>query len=475
MRAIAAVCSGLAAFACAPSGPEVGGDPEQPVVASSEVASEPGCGAIEIEASGPWRTDHPLFSPLRAGWHPRAENGWPVAVRDAVAPWEFPGHVFVQVQLEGVPRKVEACWVSTGADDTPDHRECGVLWQMLRESPVETWPRTAGDWARLVATADGASAVFTSPDELAQCTDAPAPIRHWTPGLRGTADAPQLTLLERFDNERSTTWLRVELGHRHGNLDLERREIATVMRDQARAAAPELAPTSDEVWPISDDPVRAMIGLRTPRTHPLWRTPVTDACPAVMFSSLTPDFGLGDTFSRVHDRLASIPDRRLGVSPSEVMLVHDRIALPGVRLVAAMDTDGACMMGWSHTHCLVTDDAAWCPDGTTRDMQAIVDRFALTPFSLSDAEWFELAMIMSGASSFVLEPALLSECTRVTGARATAPRVVRGLGGVTVEFTAIDDGDGTHYSVTIASGRVSTTARRAWTHPEPEDLLDGLE
>src|SRR5688572_9744031 len=95
MRAIA--CALGALIACAPSGEE------QPVAVRSD-EPEPVCGALAIATSGDWRTDHPLLAPLAAGWHPRAENGWPIAVRDAVAPWTFPDHEFVQVKVGGIPR-----------------------------------------------------------------------------------------------------------------------------------------------------------------------------------------------------------------------------------------------------------------------------------------------------------------------------------------------------------------------------------
>jgi hypothetical protein len=458
MRAIA--CALGALVACAQSGEEL------PVAVRSD-EPEPVCGALAIETTGEWRTDHPLFAPLAAGWHPRAENGWAIAVRDAVAPWTFPNHEFVQVKVGGIPRDREWCWVPTGPEQEPSRRECAVLWQLIHDNPPETWPRTAREWALVVAATDGASAVFVTPEELAQCGATPQ-LYDWKPGLRGTQQEPQLTFVERFDNARSTTWLRVEIGQKNGRFDIERTEILTTRHPASTVSAPEPVPPWDGVWPKSDEPIRAILGVREPRIHPLWRTPIDDACPAAMFASLSPDFIRGDTYSRVHTRLSSIEDRRLGITPSEVMPVHDHIELPGVMLVAAMDSESSCMMGWAHTHCLVADDAVWCPDGTTKDLQQIVDRFALKPFSLSDAQWFELAVVMSGVSTFVIEPGLLSECTHVEGARADAPRVVRGWNSVTIEFTAIEDGHGRDVRVEIADGRASMTAKSAWTAPPRE-------
>jgi hypothetical protein len=94
----------------------------------------------------------------------------------------------------------------------------------------------------------------------------------------------------------------------------------------------------------------------------------------------------------VRARLAGIAHRQLAVDPTEVLLLHDHLGLPGVRLVAAADMASSCMMAWSHTHCLVADDAVWCPDGTAGPLQAIVDRFALEPDALADHQWFELAV-----------------------------------------------------------------------------------
>jgi hypothetical protein len=76
----------------------------------------------------------------------------------------------------------------------------------------------------------------------------------------------------------------------------------------------------------------------------------------------------------------------------------------------------------------------------------------------------------------VLEPALLSDCTRVAGARAQAPRVQRNRDAVVVEFTAIDDeGHGSDHRVTIQDGRVRASAVRTWTAPSEEDEWGGLE
>ncbi|HET6581903.1 MAG TPA: hypothetical protein VFG69_00625 [Nannocystaceae bacterium] len=475
-RSLRALGCAVLVIACTPADSELVASRAELVIALPQLDTMPGCGALGIRPLGPWRTDHPLLPPLRSGWHPRAESGQPIAVRDAVPPFPIPGHTFVQVRLAGVPRDVEPCYVrprSEPASDSgslPQRRECGVLWQLIDETPAASRPHSAREWAQLVGTLDGAAAVFAGPDELAQCGAARPDVTGWTPGLRGSADAPRVTFVERIDNESSSTWLLVDVGEdTGGNLDVERSEIATVTRVPSRPRAAEPAPSWDGTWPMSDDPIRSRIGMHMPRSHPLWRTPVTEACPGVMFSALTPELAGGDTASRVGQRVARVTDPRLRLDVADVMLLHDHIELPGVRLVAAMNEHSGCMMGWAHTHCLVADDAVWCPDGQAADLQSIVDRFELVPESLSDAQWLELVVIMTGVPTLVLEPALLSECTRVADASAIAPRIVREGDRITVEFTGIGERGGEDHRVVIDGGRVRMSSRPAWTVPSDEE------
>jgi hypothetical protein len=220
-----------------------------------------------------------------------------------------------------------------------------------------------------------------------------------------------------------------------------------------------------EAWPRSADPWLASLGEREVRRYPLWPTPVTEPCPAVMFGRYSPALDGGDMFERVAARLAAV-EGHLGVTPSEITLLRDHLHVPGLRLVAASDTSGGCMLGWSHTHCFVTATAAYCPDGSTADLERLVRDHRLVPFSLDPAGWFELAVVMSGAESIVLEPGLVRECTRVEGAAAQRPTVEIDDARVTVRFTAITEGDGIDYSVAFAPrGRVTMETAVRWQLP----------
>lgn len=255
----------------------------------------------------------------------------------------------------------------------------------------------------------------------------------------------------------------------------------TVMRAAPPATAPEPGgvasrwPAPDhEAWPLSDDPRLAALGQRVVRTYPQWPTPIDEPCPAVMFGSFEPQLDGGDMFERVSARLAAIGPSRLGLTPTELTLVHDHIDVPGLRLVAASDTRGSCMMGWSHTHCFVTATDAYCPDGTSGDLERLVRAHALTPAALSTAAWIELAVVMSGAERLVVEPRLVRECTRVLGVEALEPTVEMSDQGLTVRFTAITDGEGIDYTVRFErDGGVTLAAETRWPLPPSDEEVWG--
>lgn len=255
----------------------------------------------------------------------------------------------------------------------------------------------------------------------------------------------------------------------------------TVMRAVAPAGAPAPGsvasrwPAPDyEVWPLSGDPRLAALGQREVRTYPRWPTPITEPCPAVMFGSFEPQLDGGDMLERVSARLATIGPSRLGVTPTELVLVQDHIDVPGLRLVAASDTSGSCMMGWSHTHCLVSATDAYCPDGTSGDLERLVRAHAITPAALSMAGWVELAVVMSGAEMVVVEPRLVRECTRVAGVEALEPSVEMSDEGLTVRFTAITDGEGIDYTVRLErDGNVTLAAHTRWRPPPSDEEVWG--
>lgn len=222
-------------------------------------------------------------------------------------------------------------------------------------------------------------------------------------------------------------------------------------------------------WPLSAEPTAARIGVREPRTHALWPTPIDDPCPSVSFAMVGPIIEGGETFERVGKRLGGIADRRFGLRPTHVVLLHDHIDAPGLRLWAAAHTAGACMMSWSHTHCLVDDRDVYCPDGSTDELERLIAARKLAPSSLSEAGWLELVVVLLGVDRLVVDPSLVGECTYVKGATASAPSVELAEHGVTVRFTSIDERGGVDHTVTIdGEGRVHVETEPRWTLPPPE-------
>jgi hypothetical protein len=243
-------------------------------------------------------------------------------------------------------------------------------------------------------------------------------------------------------------------------------------------AAPGPAPSGSsrsdrdyDAWPLVEDPEQARLERREPRTHPLWPTPIDDPCPPVMFASYEPQIDGGPTFDRVSARLTQVEEPRLHVIPTELMLLHDHVDVPGLRLWAASRTSSSCMMGWRHTHCFTSADEAYCPDGTTRDLERLVGDFALEPRSLTRSRWLELAVVMSGVERIVIEPALVRECTRVPNVDALSPSVEIEDARVTVRFTAISEAGGVDHTVIVEQGGdviMDSTAR--WQQPSEEDI-----
>lgn len=256
-------------------------------------------------------------------------------------------------------------------------------------------------------------------------------------------------------------------------LELELEEDDAFLALPAPSAERLLASSREHdyvTWPLSRDPRMASFGQREVRTYPLWPTPIDEPCPAVMFGSWEPQLDAGPMFERVTARLATIADLRLSVTPSEIMLLRDHIGVPGLRLVAASDTDSGCMMGWSHTHCFVDPHAVYCPDGTDDELERLVRDHGLRPTSLGSAGWLELSAVMVGAETIVIEPKLVRECTSIEGVEALAPTVELEESRVTVRFTAITEGHGFDHTVVVTDeGTVTMETTKRWHMPSDEE------
>lgn len=222
-------------------------------------------------------------------------------------------------------------------------------------------------------------------------------------------------------------------------------------------------------WPLSSDPDLAAIGMREPRTHALWPTPITEPCAAVMFANLGPELTGGDMFDRTASRIARIEPPRLGLGLTELFVLRDHVDVPGLRLVTASSSPGVCMMAWSHMYCFVDAHDVYCPDGTLQDLERLVRVHRLEPRSLSKAGWLELAVVMTDVDTVVIDASLADECTWVKGASALPPEVIVGDDVVVVRFTSVDGDRGVDRELHIERGgraRMKTTPR--WSMPAQE-------
>lgn len=222
--------------------------------------------------------------------------------------------------------------------------------------------------------------------------------------------------------------------------------------------------------PPEEDPpprsVREALDLPPPREHELWPVPVTDACPRVVFGALAPPFGDGDMMRRVAADFSAKDPSRWRAVPSEVMLLRHHLDVPGVRLVAAMNHDAGCMMGWWSKHCFVTAREVYCPGDARVSIARFVRDLDIAPRELDASAWLELVAVLLDVETIVLWPNELSSCTQVAGATANAPSVRWLDDRVVVQLTAIVEGAGISYTVEIRDGgTVTIDEERRWAKP----------
>jgi hypothetical protein len=224
-------------------------------------------------------------------------------------------------------------------------------------------------------------------------------------------------------------------------------------------------------WPLSDDPELAALGQRELRSYPLWPTPISEPCPEVTFARFEPQLDAGATFERVRERLLAVGDSRLGGSLTELVLLHDHIDVAGLQLVLAASTPGICMKNWSQTHCFVTATDVYCPGGGADELERLVRAHGLLPRSLHPAAWLELAAVMTGSESIVIEPSLVRECTSIGSVEALAPTVALEDDRVTIRFTSIGWDDRTDHTVIIErDGEVTMATGWRWRMPGDEHV-----
>lgn len=195
------------------------------------------CGAIATEPRGPWQREGVRLRAVREGWHPRAEYGQPVAVREARPPFEVAGHAFFEVQVEGAPRAIQPCFVreSEGGSSFPT---CAPAWVLVVESTPEARPSTNEEWAQLLGLLDGAAAVYASDAELDRCAvGLPEAVRAELPrlGLRRSRGEQTARFVERVDfGEGLTMLVAVHATLHEGRLVVAHDELWTLDREVER-------------------------------------------------------------------------------------------------------------------------------------------------------------------------------------------------------------------------------------------------
>lgn len=176
---------------------------------------------------------------VRDGWHPRAEHGQPVAIREARVAFEVPGHTFFEVQVEGAPRVMQPCFVrDEGPSEHLGLAACVPSWVLVIEATPEARPRTIDEWAQLLGLLDGATAVYPSEAELDRCaSELPPSVRAAVPplGLRQSGAEQHAQFVERVDmGDELTMLVAVHATLQAGRLELEHRELWMMDREGAR-------------------------------------------------------------------------------------------------------------------------------------------------------------------------------------------------------------------------------------------------
>lgn len=196
---------------------------------------DPSCGAIAIAPLGPWQRKGVRLGEVRAGWHPRAEYGQPVAIREARVPFELPGHTFYEVQVEGAPRLIQPCFMrDDGPSEHLGHAACVPSWVLVVEAPPEARPQTIEQWAALLGLLDGATAVYPSEAELERCVS-DLPVSVPSLGLHRHGAEQHAEFVERVDvGDELTMLVAVHAKLLEGRLDVEHRELWTTDREEAR-------------------------------------------------------------------------------------------------------------------------------------------------------------------------------------------------------------------------------------------------
>ncbi|MBX7080411.1 MAG: hypothetical protein K1X88_14535 [Nannocystaceae bacterium] len=236
----------------------------------------------------------------------------------------------------------------------------------------------------------------------------------------------------------------------------------------AAAAEPTLVPI-DEV--LKHETVVA------PRTHPLWPTASADRCPAVMFGSLPPELDAGPTFDRITDAHVALGERAQGQRPSAIVPLRHHAQGAGLRLFAATNAESGCMMGWTHTHCVVSDAVVACAErpelATGASLQRVVQAERLRPHDLPPEGWFELAVALSGVETLALSPDDPSACIDLPHVLAVPPSVERTLDRVDIRFTALEGLTAWWYRIEVeANGGVRLRRDALGSRPRREFEID---
>ncbi len=216
----------------------------------------------------------------------------------------------------------------------------------------------------------------------------------------------------------------------------------------------------------------------SPRTHPLWPTASSDRCPSVMFGAIGPAIDAGPTSERIVAAHGSPGSHALGRTPSAIVPLRHHTRIAGLQLFGAINHEAGCMMGWTHTHCFVTDAVVACAErpelATGAPLQRLVQSLHLRPHDVPPEGWFELAVALSGVPALALRPDDLAVCPGLPGVLAVPPSVQRTLDGVDIRFTAVQGRTAWRYRIRIdTEGRVRLRRDALGTRPRSEwDMAD---
>lgn len=162
-----------------------------------------------------------------------------------------------------------------------------------------------------------------------------------------------------------------------------------------------------------------------------------EACPPIWFPSRGPLLEGGKTLGLLTDHLNQDGEVR---PLTHVNHAFHPLELPGIAFVTAHDLSSACMLGYRHHHCFMSQEGIFCD--VKGGLEAFVARHLhIVLEGFSDEDWIQLVATFSGGEAIVPDSATAPQCWFDVPENALAEirtEVLRTSGSIHVYVTILD-------------------------------------